>query len=110
MVVVLPAPFGPRNPKTIPAGTSSERSSTALTVLKKRERCSVRMIGPAIQYNSFLYEVRCCDTAFLEHHSAMSVCCRTSRRSWILLSAILNLPYRYCSVQRAYLMMRGQSL
>src|SRR5713226_1963773 len=48
MVVVLPAPFGPRKPKTIPAGTSSERSSTALTVPKKRERCSVRMIGSAI--------------------------------------------------------------
>src|SRR5512143_1506099 len=28
-VVVLPAPFGPRRPKTLPRGTSSERSSTA---------------------------------------------------------------------------------
>jgi hypothetical protein len=28
-VVVLPAPFGPRNPVTAPAGTANERSSTA---------------------------------------------------------------------------------
>src|SRR4029079_11792716 len=30
MVVVFPAPFGPRNPKTPPSGTSRSRPSTAL--------------------------------------------------------------------------------
>jgi hypothetical protein len=29
MVVVLPAPLGPRRPNTIPLGTVNERSSTA---------------------------------------------------------------------------------
>jgi hypothetical protein len=32
MVVVLPAPLGPRKPTTCPAGTSKERSSRAVTV------------------------------------------------------------------------------
>ena len=30
MVVVLPAPFAPRNPKISPAGTENESASTAL--------------------------------------------------------------------------------
>src|SRR5664280_3168320 len=52
MVVVFPAPFGPRKPKTIPAGTSNERSSTALIAPKERDRCSVWMIGSGIRYGS----------------------------------------------------------
>ena len=32
MVVLLPEPFGPRNPNIVPAGTLSERFSTAVTV------------------------------------------------------------------------------
>ena len=31
IVVVLPDPLGPMNPYTAPSGTTSERSSTALT-------------------------------------------------------------------------------
>ncbi len=31
MVVLLPDPFGPRNPNIVPAGTRSERLSTAVT-------------------------------------------------------------------------------
>src|SRR5688500_16269425 len=31
IAVVLPAPFGPRNPKTMPFGTSSVRASSART-------------------------------------------------------------------------------
>src|ERR1035438_1215587 len=31
MVVVLPLPLGPMNPKTLPSGTVRERSSTAVT-------------------------------------------------------------------------------
>ena len=34
-VVVLPAPFGPRKPATLPASTSKERSSTARTGPKR---------------------------------------------------------------------------
>lgn len=43
MVVVLPAPLGPRNPKTIPAGTSRETPSTARSPPKARVRPSVRI-------------------------------------------------------------------
>jgi hypothetical protein len=31
IVVVLPAPFGPRNPKTWPEGTSNDSPSSAMT-------------------------------------------------------------------------------
>src|SRR5690606_23623292 len=43
MVVVLPEPFGPRKPKTMPFGTSRLRWSTARTLPKSRVRFSVRM-------------------------------------------------------------------
>jgi len=36
-VVVLPAPFGPSNVKSLPSGISKERSSTAGTPSKKRD-------------------------------------------------------------------------
>src|SRR5205085_1245387 len=35
-VVVLPAPFGPRKPKTVPAGIASVKSSTAVRSPKRR--------------------------------------------------------------------------
>src|SRR5665811_1344789 len=52
MVVVLPAPFGPRKPYTCPAATSRLRSSTACTRLpglhpKLLVRLSIRMAAEA---------------------------------------------------------------
>src|SRR6266516_1682537 len=40
IVVVLPAPFGPRNPTTCPEGTEKLRLSRAVTVPKRRLRPS----------------------------------------------------------------------
>src|SRR6188768_3135147 len=42
IVVDLPAPFGPRNPKISPCDTSSDTSSTATKVPKRLVRCSRR--------------------------------------------------------------------
>jgi len=40
-VVVLPAPFGPRNPVTVPGRTAKVRSSTAVTAPKRLvSRCT----------------------------------------------------------------------
>src|SRR5580698_9593839 len=48
MVVVLPAPFGPRKAKISPAATSKEMSSTALKSPKVRDRfCTLIMNIPA---------------------------------------------------------------
>src|SRR5207249_3368335 len=48
IVVVFPAPFGPRNAKTSPAGTDSETSSTARTsVLYTFDRPSISIAGGA---------------------------------------------------------------
>ena len=44
-VVVLPAPFGPRNPVTTPGRTSKVRSSTARTVPKVLVRESIEIIA-----------------------------------------------------------------
>ena len=43
MVVVLPAPLGPRNPKTTPAGTSIVRSFSARTEANCRVSALARM-------------------------------------------------------------------
>jgi len=45
MVVVLPAPFGPRNAKISPARTSNETSLTAMTLPNDFTMCWTRMIG-----------------------------------------------------------------
>src|SRR5262249_55702683 len=45
MVVVLPAPLGPRNPKICPPSTCSDSSATASSVPKRRPRPSVRTTG-----------------------------------------------------------------
>ena len=42
IVVVFPDPFGPRNPKTPPAGTSRSSPSTATCVRPRRRRYSLR--------------------------------------------------------------------
>src|SRR5580698_2334413 len=48
MVVVLPAPFGPRKAKISPDATSKEMSSTALKSPKVRDRfCTLIMNTPA---------------------------------------------------------------
>src|SRR6267378_2690481 len=44
-VVVLPAPFGPRNPKISPASTSKERSSKATRAPKRFVSPSATMTG-----------------------------------------------------------------
>jgi hypothetical protein len=44
-VVVLPAPFGPRKPKTSPAATVNETSSTAIRSPKRLVRCSTVSAG-----------------------------------------------------------------
>src|SRR6266478_8272672 len=45
MVVVFPAPFGPRNAKISPGRTSKETSLTAMTVPNDLTTCWTRMIG-----------------------------------------------------------------
>src|SRR4030088_2047411 len=45
-VVVLPAPFGPRNPKTSPSSTSRSRSCTAVRRSNRFVRRSVRRTTP----------------------------------------------------------------
>ena len=47
-VVVLPAPFGPRNPVTRPGATSKDRSSTARTGPNDLERCSTRIVPSVV--------------------------------------------------------------
>src|SRR5947207_7300667 len=46
MVVLLPAPLGPRKPKKRPRGTSKERSSTATFLRKALVRWRTTMAGP----------------------------------------------------------------
>jgi hypothetical protein len=48
MVVDLPAPLGPRKPKTSPGGTVSDRSLTATVVRKCFVSSSVRTAGVAV--------------------------------------------------------------
>src|SRR5256885_6501486 len=48
MVVVLPAPFGPRNAKISPARTSNETSLTALTSPNDLTMCWTRMMGRSL--------------------------------------------------------------
>src|SRR5450759_3939014 len=43
--VVLPAPFGPRNPKTSPRGTVIDRPASAVVCPKRFERFTVWMAG-----------------------------------------------------------------
>jgi hypothetical protein len=57
IVVVLPDPFGPRKPKTMPRGTSMLSESTALVDLKSRVSASVRMIGPTMFHRSSAMDV-----------------------------------------------------
>jgi hypothetical protein len=45
MVVVLPAPFGPMNPKTSPSGIERFRPSSASVCLKVRVRFSVTIMS-----------------------------------------------------------------
>src|SRR5476651_2731636 len=46
IVVVLPAPFGPRKPTTSPRATVKERSSTAVCAAYRLVRCSTSIIMP----------------------------------------------------------------
>src|SRR5438552_16356488 len=48
MVVVLPAPFGPRNAKISPARTSNETSLTAVTAPNDLTMCWTRMMGRSL--------------------------------------------------------------
>src|SRR6266508_1727538 len=48
IVVVLPAPFGPRNAKISPGRTSNETSLTAVTVPNDLTTRSTRMIGRSL--------------------------------------------------------------
>src|ERR1700686_2259 len=48
MVVDLPAPLGPRNPKISPRFTSSETRSTAVKSPKRLTRFSIRTAGPVV--------------------------------------------------------------
>ena len=47
MVVVLPAPLGPRNPKSSPGSTVKEMSFTAVKGPKRLTRCSTSTAGLA---------------------------------------------------------------
>src|SRR6516162_2376259 len=48
IVVVLPAPLGPRKPKMTPSGTANEAWSTAVKPLKRLTRSRASMIAPII--------------------------------------------------------------
>src|SRR6202166_4131173 len=48
IVVDLPAPLGPRNPKISPRFTSSETRSTAVKSPKRFTRFSIRTAGPVV--------------------------------------------------------------
>ncbi len=50
MVVVLPAPFGPRKAKISPAHTSNVTSLTAVTFPNALTTCWTRMIGRSLTY------------------------------------------------------------
>ena len=54
IVVVLPAPFGPRKAKISPAWTSSEMSSTAATVPYFLTRFLMRIMGPSFYGDVFV--------------------------------------------------------
>ena len=45
IVVVLPEPFGPSNPRTVPVGTVNEMSSTAVKSPNRLTRCSASIAG-----------------------------------------------------------------
>jgi hypothetical protein len=47
-VVVLPAPFGPRNAVTLPASTSNDRSLTAMTSPKRFVRSTAQRTGATL--------------------------------------------------------------
>src|SRR2546421_2318059 len=51
MVVVFPAPLGPRNAKISPARTSKETSLTAVTFPNDLTTCWTRMIGRSLTGN-----------------------------------------------------------
>src|SRR5262252_435310 len=48
IVVVLPAPLGPRNPKMMPSGTANEMWSTAVTPSKRLTRSRASMMAATI--------------------------------------------------------------
>ena len=48
MVVVLPAPFGPRNPKMMPRGTVKVRSSTTVVDPNRFVNPSMETASPAM--------------------------------------------------------------
>jgi hypothetical protein len=48
IVVVLPAPFGPRNPKTWPEGTSNDSPSSAMTDPYRRRKPSISSSAEAM--------------------------------------------------------------
>src|SRR5438132_139921 len=50
IVVVFPAPFGPRNAKISPGRTSKETSFTAMTLPNDLTMCWTRMIGRSLTY------------------------------------------------------------
>src|SRR5260370_6964674 len=53
MVVVLPAPLGPRKAKTSPGWTSNDTSFTAVTAPNDLARCCTRMIGCSLTTRSW---------------------------------------------------------
>src|SRR5207237_3706678 len=50
MVVVLPAPFGPRKPKTSPGNSSKETSSTIVRLPMVFVRCEAMSVGASVEY------------------------------------------------------------
>jgi len=62
MVVLLPAPFGPRNPKISPDSTANEMSFTAVTVPNDFERDLV-----STEYNTLIAYLNYKLQAFRSH-------------------------------------------
>src|SRR5262249_23085570 len=62
--VVLPAPFGPRTPSTVPFGTDKSMPRSARTSPNDLVRPSTRIAGPEL----------ICDTQPLEHAGSPTLC------------------------------------
>src|SRR5580698_7124794 len=59
IVVDLPAPFGPRNPKNCPASTRRFTWSTAVKSPKRRVSAAVSIAGVVMLFPAFNHDTRC---------------------------------------------------
>src|SRR6266446_5485522 len=86
MVVDLPAPFGPRKPKTSPRSIENEIPSTARLVPKAFAKLLTFIIVSA----SFLHEANSPSTQFRLNCKLVSWTVVSVRRVWILANSLGN--------------------